>query len=778
MVGRKRLAIAFEPGEWTAIRARLAAQVGAENIAGHLERAARPLVAQTAKVHAFPRFGMAFVEPGVGVAAGQLRKLFPQARVRDEYALQRTQVRYEETATRAVWSDDASICWPLKALGLRPDDHDGAGILVGVIDSGVAVDHPALVHCIDATRSLVEGHPGSADDLGHGTHVAGLVAGGRDQQPRYGVAPAARIRSYRIYGDRDATDEVTMLRGVEAAIGDGCKVLVLATGRPSAETYDQYDALLGQHVLEQGCLLFAAAGNESDRPVMIAPVDAPANAPNIFGIGSVTPTDDVWHRSNGHDLDAARRVDWIAPGQYVTSALAGGTTIAVSGTSAATAIAAGAAAALWSRDATLTADGLVTELVQRAVRQPADDVTAVGNGRLQLGAAERSPVPPLITPRNIMPTVLPTTDDASIDSIVARATAANPSARMRITVIDVIPEPGAPVNGAMPSVLPSVGLDAAGYSELQTKWNMSGHSVIAELAGVILQRDDPTVYQAVLAVMEAARLPADDDTGLGGLAAWPDRIKAPPRGTPKEIAQLGQEHKPDHYINIPYTPGKAKGKPADVTGQSLLNALPTWMDQLTHGSDATARLEALAFVLHLVGDAHQPLHCAVLIDSRFHFALPEGDQGGNLVWFNKTSELHALWDNIIATSTGSIPKAVAKLQQGLDRTSFPQLSKPKLADWLAETYELGTQAYDEFLKDSNYKGPASRVDRFGHTVQGQQFEPPSDEYRTWARGIAEKQARVAAFRLADTLKACVGGGTNGKNGKTSKTSKNGKRPKR
>lgn len=359
-----------------------------------------------------------------------------------------------------------------------------------------------------------------------------------------------------------------------------------------------------------------------------------------------------------------------------------------------------------------------------------------------------------------MPTTLPTTDDASIDSIVARATAANPTARMRITVIDVIPEAGAAAaSGATASPLPSVGLDAAGYSELQTKWNMSGHSVIAELAGVILQRENPAAYQAVLAVMEAARLPADDDTGLGGLAAWPDRIKAPPRGTPKEIAELGQQHKPDHYINIPYTPGKPKRKPSDVSGQSLLSALPAWMDQLKNGADASARLEALAFVLHLTGDAHQPLHCAVLIDPRYHFAAPEGDQGGNLVWFNKSGELHAFWDNIIATSAGSIPKAVAKLQQGLDRNAFPQLAGGKLPDWLAETYDLGTQAYDEFLKDSNYKGPASRVDRFGHTVQGQQFDPPSEDYRTWARGIAEKQARVAAFRLADTLTACVTAGT-------------------
>jgi subtilisin family serine protease len=60
---------------------------------------------------------------------------------------------------------DAERAWPLIALGLRPNSEDGRGVLVGLIDSGVELSHPALQGGVSAGSS-----DGGFDSLGHGTH--------------------------------------------------------------------------------------------------------------------------------------------------------------------------------------------------------------------------------------------------------------------------------------------------------------------------------------------------------------------------------------------------------------------------------------------------------------------------------------------------------------------------------------------------------------------------------------------------------------------------------
>jgi hypothetical protein len=467
----------------------------------------------------------------------------------------------------------------------------------------------------------------------------------------------------------------------------------------------------------------------------------------------------VWRASNGKTTDEARRVDWGAPGQYVVSALIEGGTISASGTSAATAIAAGAAAALWSRMPSRSAREIADELVRRATRVAPTDAAALGDGLLSLRDEPSTNAVPTPSRRGPMPqTADAQTSSSDVDSAidaVARLRANDPGAHVRVTIIDVVPN-GA--NGAAAPMPATTGLSVEGAAELQVRWNMSGHSVIAMLAEHILETSQPDAHAKLQDLMDSAQLPADDGSGVGSLAAWPDRIKAPPRGTPKEISELGQSHKPDHYINLPYTPPqKAITKlPAPLgEGANVLTALPEWLTQMTEGSTAMERVEALAYVLHLVGDLHQPLHCAVLVNAQF----PQGDEGGNSIWFGKSEELHALWDGAIVTSAGNIPKAFAKLQGELgDAPDAATLKSGDLEAWAMETYEHARDAYDDFLADCPYQGEASRIDRHGRQVSGQQYGTPSRDYRTKARQVAEQCGILAAYRLADLIATTLSGG--------------------
>ena len=91
----------------------------------------------------------------------------------------------------------------------------------------------------------------------------------------------------------------------------------------------------------------------------------------------------------------------------------------------------------------------------------------------------------------------------------------------------------------------------------------------------------------------------------------------------------------------------------------------------------------LTWLLHLVGDVHQPLHCATRVSS----AQPAGDWGGNPVNICSPScrgELHAFWDDILGTS--SDPNAAATAGKSLPPPDSALLAKSDAADWVAESF--------------------------------------------------------------------------------------------
>ena len=190
-------------------------------------------------------------------------------------------------------------------------------------------------------------------------------------------------------------------------------------------------------------------------------------------------------------------------------------------------------------------------------------------------------------------------------------------------------------------------------------WNIPGHMLSAAIAYQVLQQENPPIIEKVKTALEKhpwytnqwqARLQSVTvaDHGLVLFmqsARWPDDIRTPDRVQNRPLW---------HYINLPFKP---KGQPVNVQikepdSENILTALAKNESVVRNKSDPERRAIALAWLFHLVGDIHQPLHTAQLFTTDY----PQGDRGGNEICVRATEmgqpmNLHRFWDGVIASSS-------------------------------------------------------------------------------------------------------------------------------
>jgi subtilisin len=138
------------------------------------------------------------------------------------------------------------------------NDEDGRDVTIGLIDTGCG-PHPWLPIAGGLNTVLGEDEGAWSDVDGHGTHVAGLIAG---VGPGFrGVAPAARVRAYRVFGSgEDGASNFAIAKAIDRAVADGCDLLNLSLGG------GPIDVLTDEAIKDarsRGALCVVAAGNES-----------------------------------------------------------------------------------------------------------------------------------------------------------------------------------------------------------------------------------------------------------------------------------------------------------------------------------------------------------------------------------------------------------------------------------------------------------------------------------------------------------------------------------
>ncbi|WZY00160.1 S8 family serine peptidase [Bacillus sp. FSL W7-1360] len=169
----------------------------------------------------------------------------------------------------------------------------GAGVKVGVIDTGIDYEHPDLrrnykggYDVIDDDDQPMETKSPQGEPTLHGTHVAGIIAAnGRIQ----GVAPEADIYAYRALGPGGQGTTEQVLTAIERAVGDGVDVLNLSLGN-TINGPDWPTSLALDRVVDKGVVAVTSSGNSG--PNMWS-VGSPGTSTKAISVGASLPPIDV-----------------------------------------------------------------------------------------------------------------------------------------------------------------------------------------------------------------------------------------------------------------------------------------------------------------------------------------------------------------------------------------------------------------------------------------------------------------------------------------------------
>jgi serine protease AprX len=282
----------------------------------------------------------------------------------------------------------------------------GKGVTVAVLDTGIAGDLVDFAKSrtdsssrVIATATVNPDATTADDEYGHGTHVAGLIAGnswnraaGDAKQGRFmGTAPDANLVSVKVSDDHGATTVLDVILGLQFVVDHeddlNIKVVNMSLNSSSAESYktDPIDAA-AEEAWNAGITVVAAAGNRGAASDAVN--YAPANDPYVITVGAVddlgtAKTDDdqlaTWS-SHGTTQDGLTKPEVLAPGAHMISTLAPGSDFEslcpdcvvaggyfqVGGTSMATAVASGAAADLLQAHPAWTPNQVKSALIKKS----------------------------------------------------------------------------------------------------------------------------------------------------------------------------------------------------------------------------------------------------------------------------------------------------------------------------------------------------------------------------------------------------------------------------
>jgi len=217
-------------------------------------------------------------------------------------------------------------------------------VTVAVLDTGISRKNPDLEKvpmigynaicavdeqdpsCGSCSPTVTEslGVTTTTDDFGHGTWVSGIIAGTWNAGAvttesgcvvgtttgMAGLAGGAVIMPIKVLDCTGSGSGDAIIAGINFAVAHGAKVLSMSLGG-SADSLEQ-EAI--DSALAAGCVVVAAAGNESNLPTSLAQLDYPAGYPGVIAVGASDQNDNVAFYSNGGEGLNGKLLDLVAPG--------------------------------------------------------------------------------------------------------------------------------------------------------------------------------------------------------------------------------------------------------------------------------------------------------------------------------------------------------------------------------------------------------------------------------------------------------------------------------
>jgi serine protease AprX len=304
---------------------------------------------------------------------------------------------------------------------------NGKGIGVAVVDSGIA-NHSALSGKVVASVNYATGESSTADAFGHGTHIAGIIAGSISYGPtplyKNGIAPGAHLVNVRVLNRVGVGYTSDVIAGIQWVVANRVKysirVMNLSLGHPIQQpcAFDPL-CLAAEDAVARGLVVVASAGNSGKdakgNPVL-GSISTPGNAPGVITVGALNTWNTVMrdddtvatYSSRGPTrYDMLLKPDVVAPGNKIVSLEAAGSYLAktypslhvagsgtnaysmMSGTSMAAAMVSGGAALLLQSTPSLTPRHVKVALQVTAEFMPEAGLVAAGAGSVNLYSARK-----------------------------------------------------------------------------------------------------------------------------------------------------------------------------------------------------------------------------------------------------------------------------------------------------------------------------------------------------------------------------------------------------
>ncbi|MFD7502358.1 S8 family serine peptidase [Streptomyces sp. NPDC059850] len=274
--------------------------------------------------------------------------------------------------------------------------HDGEGVKVAVLDTGIDATHPDVKDAVADSKSFVPDQT-VKDGHGHGTHVADTIAGGgAGSEGKYkGVAPGAKLLVGKVMNDAGEGYSSWIIEGMEWAAASDAKIVSMSLGGPATGPSDPLSEAVDQLSASSGALFVIAAGNSGP---FEGTVETPGIANSALTVGAVDKSDKwaTFSSRGPRTGDYAVKPEITAPGVNITAARAAGTSMgtpvndlytASSGTSMATPHVAGAAAIVAGAHPDWSGQQIKDALASTAKTRASDGPFTQGDGRVDVPRA-------------------------------------------------------------------------------------------------------------------------------------------------------------------------------------------------------------------------------------------------------------------------------------------------------------------------------------------------------------------------------------------------------
>lgn len=296
-----------------------------------------------------------------------------------------------------IKSEDSKVMMPdgVKIIG-APEfwkkGREGENITIAVIDTGCDIYHPNLKERIIGVKNFTNEDGGAenivTDYIGHGTHVAGIIAASDIGNGMVGVAPKANLLILKALGKKGGT-YISVIEAINYAVQKGVNIISMSLGG-KIDDENLHKAII--NAKNKNILVVCAAGNDGDNNSKSIEKNYPAMYNEVISVGSINT-----NKESSRFSASNNEVDLVAPGQGlgnsgILSTVPAGKFAEMQGTSMATPHVAGALALIinWAEDEfgrKLTEPEIYSQLIKKTISLGYNK-NIEGNGMLFLGTDE------------------------------------------------------------------------------------------------------------------------------------------------------------------------------------------------------------------------------------------------------------------------------------------------------------------------------------------------------------------------------------------------------